>query len=121
MESRPNTQPAEGIETMKMPEKNPDLWLSAIAWLQMNAPSLYAFGLSVTIAVLRVVYGGGTQRQMVLEGALCGLGTLTLVPLLELIGLPQSMATFVGGLVGFIGVEKIREIAVRFGERKAGL
>ncbi|WP_347506187.1 phage holin family protein [Pseudomonas anguilliseptica] len=27
---------------------------------------------------------------------------------------------FVGALVGFIGVEKLRDLAVRFGERKAG-
>lgn len=106
---------------MKMPEKNPDLWAALIAWLSIHAPSVYAFLLSVTIAVVRVIYGGGTSRQMILEGIMCGLATLTLVPLLQVVGLPQSMATFAGGLVGFIGVEKLRDIAVRFGERKAGL
>lgn len=106
---------------MKMPDKSPDLWAAAIAWLSVHAPSLYAFGLSVVVAVVRVVYGGGTTRQMILEGAMCGLATLTLVPLLQYLGLPQSMATFAGGLVGFIGTEKLREIAIRFGERKAGI
>ena len=103
----------------KMPEKSPEVWAAVLAWLHAIAPSLYAFCLSVTIAVLRVVYGGGTKRQMVLEGALCGFATLTLVPLLEYFGLPQSMATFVGGSVGFLGTEKLRELAVRFGEKKA--
>jgi len=103
-----------------MPEKSPEVWAAVLAWLHAIAPSLYAFCLSVTIAVLRVVYGGGTKRQMVLEGALCGFATLTLVPLLEYFGLPQSMATFVGGSVGFLGTEKLRELAVRFGEKKAG-
>jgi len=106
---------------MKMPEKNPDLWAALIAWLSIHAPSVYAFLLSVTIAVVRVIYGGGTSRQMVLEGVMCGLATLTLVPLLQVVGLPQSMATFAGGLVGFIGVEKLRDIAIRFGEKRAGL
>lgn len=106
---------------MKMPEKNPDLWAALIAWLSIHAPSVYAFLLSVTIAVVRVIYGGGTSRQMVLEGIMCGLATLTLVPLLQVIGLPESMATFAGGLVGFIGVEKLRDIAIRFGEKRAGL
>lgn len=104
----------------KMPEKSPEVWAAVLAWLHAIAPSLYAFCLSVTIAVLRVVYGGGTKRQMVLEGALCGFATLTLVPLLEYFGLPQSMATFVGGSVGFLGTEKLRDLAVRFGEKKAG-
>ena len=103
----------------KMPEKSPEVWAAVLAWLHAIAPSLYAFCLSVTIAVLRVVYGGGTKRQMVLEGALCGFATLTLVPLLEYFGLPQSMATFVGGSVGFLGTEKLRELAIRFGEKKA--
>ena len=103
---------------MKMPDR-PETWQAVLAWLQTVAPSLYAFGLSVTVAVSRVVYGGGTSRQMILEGALCGLATLTLVPLLEYFGLPQSMATFVGGSVGFLGTEKLRELAVRWGEKKA--
>lgn len=106
---------------MKMPEKSPDLWAALLAWLSMHAPSAYAFLLSVTVAVVRVIYGGGTRRQMVLEGVMCGLATLTLVPLLQYLGLPQSMATFAGGLVGFIGVEKLRDIAIRFGEKKAGI
>lgn len=104
-----------------MPEKNPDLWAALISWLSIHAPSVYAFLLSVTIAVVRVIYGGGTSRQMILEGVMCGLATLTLVPLLQVVGLPQSMATFAGGLVGFIGVEKLRDIAIRFGEKRAGL
>lgn len=114
-------KPCEGVLDMKMPEKNPDLWAALIAWLSIHAPSVYAFLLSVTIAVVRVIYGGGTSRQMILEGIMCGLATLTLVPLLQVVGLPQSMATFAGGLVGFIGVEKLRDIAIRFGEKRAGL
>jgi lambda family phage holin len=102
-----------------MPEKDPNTWAVALAWLHAIAPSLYAFGLSVTVAVLRVVYGGGTSRQMILEGALCGLATLTLVPLIEYFGLPQSMATFIGGCCGFIGTEKLRDLAIRWGEKKA--
>jgi len=101
-----------------MPEKSPDLWAAVLAWLHSVAPSLYALALSVTVAVVRVIYGGGSGRQMILEGVMCGLATLTLVPLLEYLGLPQSMATFAGGLVGFIGVEKLRDLAVRLGERK---
>lgn len=105
---------------MKMPEKSPDLWAALFAWLAVNQPQLYAMALSIGIAVLRVVYGGGTRRQMALEGALCGLVTLALVPLLEWAGLPQSMATFAGGAVGFMGVEKLREYADRFLSKKAG-
>ncbi|MNJ77440.1 Phage holin family (Lysis protein S) [compost metagenome] len=57
---------------------------------------------------------------MLLEGGLCGMVTLALVPLLEWFGLPQSMATFAGGMVGFMGVEKLRDYSDRFISRKAG-
>ena len=105
---------------MKMPEKNPDLWVMVAAWLQMNSPSLYAFGLSVVMAVLRTVYGGGCWRCALLEGCICGLVTLALVPLLEWFGLPQSMATFAGGWVGFLGVEKLRVVADKLVMRRVG-
>ncbi|EOG4614363.1 phage holin, lambda family [Pseudomonas aeruginosa] len=104
---------------LKMPEKDASTWAALLAWLSVHHPQLYAVGLSVGIAFLRVVYGGGTRRQMLLEGALCGLVTLALVPLLEWMGLPQEMATFAGGAVGFMGVEKIRDYADRFFGRKA--
>lgn len=94
-------------------DHDPSLWAAFVAWVASHHPQLYAFGLSVAIAVVRVIYGNGGWRQMALEGALCGLATLTLVPLLSYFGLPDSMATFVGGAVGFMGVEKLREYADR--------
>lgn len=94
-------------------DHDPSLWAAFVAWVASHHPQLYAFGLSVAIAVVRVIYGNGGWRQMALEGALCGLATLTLVPLLAYFGLPDSMATFAGGAVGFMGVEKLREYADR--------
>jgi len=70
-------------------DQDPSLWAAFIAWMASHHPQIYAFGLSVAIAVFRVVYGKGGWRQMVLEGALCGLATLTLVPLLAYLGLPD--------------------------------
>lgn len=102
-----------------MPEKDPGLWADLIAWVVAHHPQLGAAGLSVAIAVFRVMYGGGSRRQMLLEGALCGLITLALVPLLEWMGLPQGMATFAGGAVGFMGVEKLRSYSDLFLSRKA--
>lgn len=99
-------------------DQDPSLWAAVCAWAAMHAAQLYAFGLSVAIAVVRVIYGKGGWRQMLLEGALCGLATLTLVPLLAYFGLPESMATFAGGAVGFMGVEKLREYADRIIGRK---
>lgn len=104
-----------------MPEKNPDLWAALLAWVAMHQPQLYAGGTAVATAFVRVVYGGGGKRQMILEGALCGLIAVSLVPVLEFLSMPTNLATFAGCMVGFIGTEKLRDLAMRFGERKAGL
>lgn len=103
---------------MDMPEKDSGLWSEFWLWLSVNAPWLYAMFLSAAIAGMRVIYGGGNGRQMLLEGAMCGAVTLALVPLLEWLGLPQNMATFAGGAVGFMGVEKLRDYADRAISRK---
>ncbi|MFD2405467.1 phage holin, lambda family [Azorhizophilus paspali] len=89
-----------------------------MAWLAAHQPQIGAFALSAAVGGLRVVYGGGSRRQMLLEAALCGLMTLAAIPLLAYFGLPQSMATVAGGGIGFIGVEKLRDYSDRIFARK---
>lgn len=104
----------------KMPERDPGLWASISAFLSAHWPQIYAFLMSVAVAALRVVYGGGGHRQVVIEGALCGLAALAMVPLLEYLGLPSNLAVFTGAAVGFVGVEKLREYADRLLGRGLG-
>ena len=96
-----------------MPDK-PDTWAVAFAWLNDHSPLMGAAFLSAGMAVLRITYGGGSRRQMLVEGAICGGLTVTMISGLEFFGLPQTMSTFVGGWVGFLGVEKIRTLADRY-------
>ncbi|OHC11131.1 MAG: phage holin, lambda family [Pseudomonadales bacterium GWC1_66_9] len=96
---------------MKMPEKNPGTWAELFAWAAQLAPHIYAPTLSVVIAGLRVLYGGGTWRQVWLEGALCGAATLAIKPVLIWLGMPADLAVFIGACFGFVGVEKLRERA----------
>ena len=105
---------------MKHMNEHTDSLAALLGWLHSVSPALAAVVLSVITAILRVIYGGGSHRQMLLEGSLCGLATLSLVPALQYIGLPDNMATFAGGCVGFLGVEKLRELADKFIERKVG-
>lgn len=102
---------------MKMSDK-PELVAIALAWLSQHAPVLYAGALSFLVAVTRVIYGGGTRRQALLEATLCTLITLGLIPVLEWLGLPQNMATAAGVFTGFLGVKKIAEIADRIADWK---
>jgi hypothetical protein len=40
------------------------------------------------MAVLRITYGGGTRRLMIVEGAICGGLALTIISGLEFFSLP---------------------------------
>lgn len=103
-----------------MPEKDPGLWTAALAWLVAHQPQLYTGGIAATVAMCRVIYGGGRGRKVVLEGALCGLIAISLLPVLEYFALPANLSVFAGCMVGFIGVEKLREYSERLMSRKVG-
>lgn len=103
---------------MKM-EKDPNTWAALLAWLSAHQPAIAAGVFAGVMALCRVVYGGGGIRKAVLEGAICGLIGMSLIPLLEYFSLSSGLANFAGCMVGFIGVDKLRDYADRFLGRKA--
>lgn len=100
-----------------MPDR-PDTWAFFATWLEHNWPSLYAGALAIVIASLRVIYGGGKLRQLIIEAPLCGALALSASNGLSLVGIPLTAAPFFGGLIGLLGVEFIRATAKRFFMRK---
>jgi len=100
-----------------MPDK-PDTWVIVLAWLSQHSPTIYAASLSFVMAALRIVYGGGTRRQALLEATICTLLTISLISVLEYFGLPSSLATPAGIWIGFLGVKKIANLADRFADFK---
>lgn len=100
-----------------MPDK-PDTWVIALAWLSQHSPTLYAAALSALMAGVRIIYGGGTRRQALLEATICTLITIGLIPVLEYFGLPQNLATAAGVFIGFLGVKKLGEVADRLSDFK---
>ncbi|MDN7144142.1 phage holin, lambda family [Pseudomonas sp. JQ170] len=101
-----------------MPEKDPGLWAAAIAWLVAHQPQLTTGVIAAAVAMCRVIYGGGRGRKIVLEGAICSLIAISLLPVLEYFALPPNLSVFAGCMVGFIGVEKLRDYSDRFMSRK---
>ncbi|WP_151883680.1 phage holin, lambda family [Pseudomonas putida] len=102
-----------------MPDR-PETWAFLASWLENNWPGLYAGLLAALIAALRVVYGGGKLRQLVIEAPLCGFVALSASHGLSLIGIPLTAAPFFGGLIGLLGIEFVRAAAKKTFTRKAG-
>lgn len=102
-----------------MPDR-PETWAFLATWLENNWPGLYAGLLTALIAALRVVYGGGKLRQLVIEAPLCGFVALSASHGLSLIGIPLTTAPFFGGLIGLLGIEFVRAAAKKTFTRKEG-
>lgn len=97
-----------------MSTKDPGVWVAIFAWLSQHSQVIYAAVLSISISALRIVYRGGTCKAVLLESVLCGCITLAIISGLSIVGLSQAASAFVGGMVGLLGVEKIRQLAERF-------
>ena len=88
--------------------------LSEPAW-----GSLAAIG----VALLRVMYDDKEPRmsRRLLEAALCGALAYSIASGLEHFGLSAGLSVFVGGAVGGMGADRVREIGYRYTKRKGGL
>jgi lambda family phage holin len=98
--------------------KSPDTWAWLATWLEHHWPTLYAGLLALVIAALRIVYGGGSVRRVLIEAPLCGALALATSHGLTLLGIPLSTAPFFGGAIGLMGVEGTRAIAEKLFNRK---
>lgn len=100
-----------------MPDR-PETWAFLATWLENNWSGFYAGLLAALIAALRVIYGGGKLRQLVIEAQLCGFVALSASHGLSLIGIPLTAAPFFGGLIGLLGIEFVRAAAKKTITRK---
>ena len=92
-----------------MPNKDPALWAALMIWLHENWPSIYGLLLAVIVAWLRITYQGGDKRRRRIEALLCGAISLAFTNGMELFGIPREFSGFAGGVIGFIGVEAMRQ------------
>lgn len=115
---RANENPTTLDHGMKQMPDRPDTWAWLAAWLEQNWQAIYSGLLALVIASLRIIYGGGTVRRMLIEAPLCGALALSASHGLSLLGIPISAAPFFGGVIGLLGVEGTRAAAKRFFTRK---
>jgi len=103
-----------------MPTKDPNVWVILLAMIKEHWQSIYCVLLTISLAWFRKTSNGVTGRSRVLESLLCGLLWLPAWGLLRVLGVPEDFAGPLASMVGFIGVETIRDLLVRFLGNKAG-
>ena len=71
---------------------------------------------AVLIAVLRVIYDGKERRPMriLLEAILCGALSFTASAGIEAVGLDPDWAIFAGGMIGYLGADTARSVALKY-------
>ncbi|MFB2830280.1 phage holin, lambda family [Aeromonas jandaei] len=94
-----------------MPNKDPIIGAALLAWLMDNWPAVYGALLALAIAFLRITYAGGRGRRRLIESLLCGLITLAASTGTHLLGIPQEATPLLGGMVGLLGIDIIRDRA----------
>jgi lambda family phage holin len=84
-------------------------------------PEIAGVIMAVAIAILRVIYDRNETRllRVVLEAGICGGLSLTASYGISAAGLSPNWSIFAGGVIGYLGSNTVRQIAVRALERKA--
>jgi lambda family phage holin len=100
-----------------MPEKDASLWISA--WHALPEPVKAAI-LAALVALLRVMYDDREPRYIrrFLEAALCGAIAFGVGSGVDAMVASAGMAQFVGGFIGLLGADKVRELGQRYVKRK---
>lgn len=91
---------------------DPSNWIKVIEHMP---PWLGGALMAMVIAVLRVVYDREETQvtRVLLEAFICGSLTLAFGSGANAIGLGEGWHLFIGGLVGFLGSQAIRNLAYR--------
>lgn len=84
--------------------------------LQDIPPQWQGFLMAFVISILRVIYDGKESRPMriFLEALICGGLSLCASTVISWLGLPQSLSVAAGGAIGFMGVMKVRQLALKY-------
>lgn len=100
-----------------MPDKSAEFWIAA--WGALPEPVKAAI-LAAMVSLLRVMYDDREPRYIrrFLEAALCGAIAFGIGSGVEAMGANAGMAMFLGGFIGLLGADKVRELGQRYVRRK---
>jgi lambda family phage holin len=101
-------------------DKQPDIWADLLNGLKHAWPQIFGSLLAVLICYGRLLYDGVERKNRWVEPLLCGALAWGISSAIELFGIPAGVSPALGGAVGFIGVEKIRELALRAINKRLG-
>ncbi|MFH8134194.1 phage holin family protein [Pantoea osteomyelitidis] len=99
----------------------PGGWEQLENWLSIYAPSIYAGLTALGISALCDIRSGKPWLYTATGALICGIFAVAVSALLEHMGLPYNSGAFAGALVGFVGADRLRDMALGLVYRRAGI
>ncbi|SAI93429.1 phage holin family protein [Enterobacter hormaechei] len=90
-------------------------------WIALYLPSVYAGLCALGISALIDIRAGKPKLYTATGALICGVFALAVSALLEYLELPANSGAFVGALVGFVGADRLRDMALAIVARRAGV
>lgn len=100
---------------------DPGILEQTMKWIALYLPSFYAGLCALGISALIDIRAGKPKLYTFTGALICGIFALAISALLEYLGLPANSGAFVGALVGFVGADRLRDIALSVVARRAGV
>lgn len=94
-------------------------------WAIDYLPTIFSALSALSIAFFMGVYDGKKITEIISGPFVCAIFTMAISGSLEHLGLPDNAVNLVGGVIGFIGVDKLRylvegKLLNRFGVKNNG-
>jgi lambda family phage holin len=93
-------------------------WGASLKWIAENAPAIYAGLAAVGVSSMMNIKDGKPKKYTITSSIVCGIIGMSLSGLMTHVGLPANASALVGGIVGFIGADKLRDIATAMVNRR---
>ena len=103
-----------------MPTKDPNLWAILLAFYHQHTNAINSFVMAFFIALFRICYVGKERKKLrvLVESTLCGLIAVASESVFDYLQMPIKLSVALGAIVGLFGIDKVREMALRYALKK---
>ena len=99
-----------------MPTKDPNLWAILLAFYHQHTNAINSFVMAFFIALFRICYVGKERKKLrvLVESTLCGLIAVASESVFDYLQMPIKLSVALGAIVALFGIDKVREMALRY-------
>lgn len=103
-----------------MPTKDPNIWAVLLVFYHQHTNAINSFVMAFFIALFRICYVGKERKKLrvLVESTLCGLIAVASESVFDYLQMPIKLSVALGAIVALFGIDKVREMALRYALKK---